>query len=154
MSSAGKTEADDAPIPRRIWFYLVGLLIVLIGGLFIGAQVLSVTLAALFPPLPPVPNGALEQRIDVDAQGDQVWTYEVGEDACAVTRFYEQIGQCERYHDCAQHIPSLTRVSVCRGTQPFSQFQMRWQAVAASHPTEPNVTVLTVSRRILWVSGP
>lgn len=158
MNSSGKAEIevaeDDAPIPRRVWFYLLGLLVVLIGGLFIGVQVIAVMLAALFPPLPPLPAGAWEQSATTDAQGDQVWAYEVSENACAVTAFYEQIGQCVRYHDCEQHLPSLTRVAQCQGVQPFSQFQMRWQVIAASHPTEPNVTVLTVTRRILWVSDP
>jgi hypothetical protein len=150
MSSAGRTEAETAALPRRIWLYLGILLIVLIGGFFIGVQVLGVVLAALFPPMPPVPLQAVEQQVRVSSEGDSVWVFEVRASACDVAAFYESLGRCDWYHDCAQPVPTLMRAARCEGLLPFSVFRMRWEAVIASHATEPNATVLTLKRRILW----
>lgn len=156
MSSSGRAEAveDDAPIPRRVWLYLLGFLVVLISGLFIGVQVIGVMLAALFPPLPPLPPNAVERSARVDDQGDDVWAFEVTQSACEVADFYSQHGQCELIYDCGGRVPSLTRVAQCEGAQSFSQFQMRWWATLTSHPTELNVTNLTLRRRILWTADP
>lgn len=156
MSSAGRIEdeAIDAPIPRRVWLLLLMLLVVLVSGLLIGAQVVSVALAGLFPPMVPLPPNAVERSAGVDREGDQVWTFEVPANACVVADFYAQVGRCELLYACAEHVPSLTRVAQCEGTQAFSQFQMRWWATITSHITEPEVTTLTLRRRILWAALP
>jgi hypothetical protein len=150
MSKVGKTEDQDAALPRRTWVYLSLLLIVLISSFWVGAQVVGVVLAVLFPPMPPVPPQAVEQQARASSEGDSVWVFEIRASACDVAAFYALRGHCDWYHDCTQPVPTLTRAARCEGVQSFSVFKMRWQAVSASHAADPNMTVLTLTRRILW----
>lgn len=152
MSSTGRTEQDTTPL--RGWLWLVALLGVVICGGVISIQVLSVVVALLFPPPPPQPASVVETTYQGGAWGEGTWTYTSTQSACVLATFYAALGVCEQQYPCqaGQSLPSLTRVAVCEGHQPFSQFSLRWRAVISTDEITGQQSRLRLERRILWTS--
>ena len=133
------------------WWALgcAGLTLVFFVG--VGIVVFPVVAALLFPPEPPLPAGAVEQRHESAAYGFDTWEYalSVG-DGCEAVTFYEANGgTCvlEAGHCGAEGDKRSALAGTCTGVTTFSRFAMRWDVEVWDYPAGAE---LVVERETAW----
>lgn len=153
MNSAG---SRDRPT-RWLWMLALGLGA---SGLVCAAAVVlpaAVMLAAIvFPPDPPVPQGAVLVSHTSAAHGVDTWHYRINRSPCDTVAFFEERGgTCiVRAGWCTGGDPGLLELSVahCSGDVTFSSFTQRWLA-RISVGAAGDVTDLTLSREVSWLGA-
>lgn len=152
MSNAGSDKQHE-PSSIRAWLLLGGLLIFVIGGLGLAITLLPVLTGLLFPPAPPVPDGAALISHDQLAHGDGDWTYTLPSPSCDVVTFYAALGMCHRLVACDGQTPlvTTTTIAVCEGTQNFSIFAAQWQAIVRVDGSDARKSNVEISSRVLWM---
>jgi hypothetical protein len=164
MSSPGNlseqsAETNEQPQGQnpRFWPITLAALLVIV-ALWIGSQFIGVLYAMIFPPQPPRPGNITQLEHVNDAYGVDEWLYASSEDACEITRYYQQTGA-----DCTaspgfcssviegRTIPSRgTNVAQCQGAISFSIFAMEWHANIAAGYEEETPSRLRLSREVYW----
>lgn len=121
--------------PSRLPLVLGGCgVIVVVVSVLIGVIALPVLAGLVFPPLPPVPPGAVQIAHEPLAYGVDVWTYSTPGNPCDLVSFFAgQGGMCVMYPmltcDGAARDPALLDADVvCTGEIAFSQFVAVWEA--------------------------
>jgi hypothetical protein len=152
------TEDEQRPFPLK-WILLS--LLILGGACIIGFQVIGVLYVIVFPPTPPVPDGAVEvSHVNSDYGVDQ-WVYLTTEPACDVLRFYLNEGvQCRLTPNCdvapatgaAPNTENTSQVVArCAAEEQASIFAMRWQLIIAISPSLR--TEFRLEREVFWTGA-
>jgi hypothetical protein len=152
------SEDEQRPFPLK-WILLS--LVILGGACIIGFQIIGVLYVIVFPPTPPVPDGAVEvSHVNTDYGVDQ-WVYLTTEPACDVLRFYLNEGvQCRLAPNCdvapatgaAPNTENTSQVVArCAAEEQASIFAMRWQLIIAISPSLR--TEFRLEREVFWTGA-
>jgi hypothetical protein len=146
------SELSERPLQRRIPLWLWVTPFIFIVALLISFQSISILLALLMPPMPPLaPNLTLLEH-HTSAYGQDEWRYEG--DLCASVAFYaEGDFACRWYNTCPEDGRMMPNIPLgsCQATQNFALFGMRWQVQIDSAGTpERAVAHLKLVREISW----
>ncbi|GAB4508507.1 MAG: hypothetical protein OHK0046_01160 [Anaerolineae bacterium] len=139
---------------------LVALVVGVVLSLVFGLQLFRVVSGLVFPPEPPTPPGltlSVHENLD---HGVDEWVYSSAAlSPCEIVAFYEGENSLCTTTWCdggAFNSPgyALEEVAVCIGTDTFSIFGLRWEAVIYTrYISGEEVTYVDVRRDVLW-SGP
>ncbi len=153
MSSAGSPEQPVS----HLWLLALAFGVCgLVCAATVGLQAAAILMAIVFPPEPPVPEGAVLVAHTNAAHGVDTWRYRINLPPCDMVAFFkEKGGRCVvRDGWCGGADPGLVNIGVaqCSGDIAFSVFAQRWQA-RISIGSDQNVTDLTLSREISWMGA-
>lgn len=126
-------------------------------ALFIASQIVGVLYGMVFPAQAPLPANTTQLEHKNEAYGVDEWFYSSPDDACAVTRYYQQNGGfcifapgvCESGFTRVEINPG-DNVARCSGDVYFSIFAMRWHANIAAGYTNGDPTRFRLSREVFW----
>ncbi|GAB1421957.1 hypothetical protein MASR2M15_21590 [Anaerolineales bacterium] len=160
MTNNGNDESIHKPTQdkRSIFiFLLIGIGVVV--AILIAFPVISVLLAIIFPPMPPLPEQAQEVRYENFGYGVDDWLFDVADDACSSLAVYASSdGDCtieEGICDASLRQSRFTpdeHVGQCSGVINFSIFALRWDAVIANDDTEGH-SRLRLTREVFWTGS-
>jgi hypothetical protein len=157
---------DDPPEShgcRPPLWAIIGLLIIMVGALFLGIQLFRVLFGLVFPEDPPIPPNAVETSHESVYYGVDDWRYETELNPCELARFYEdegavcviQEGLCadESYHSPGYTIES---VATCSGRKNFAGFGMLYDLTIGIHSRRgaDEQTYFNIRRETLWGGPP
>jgi hypothetical protein len=162
-SGQDQTKAPESAartIPRSILLLAVAALIL---AVFVGTQVLGVLFAIVFPPIPPVPDDAIQVSyastgIDVDE-----WVYTSDSNVCEIVEFYQARSDVCRLlpFSCVDRpggsdaplaggSAAGQHIGRCLGTTSFSLFAMRWQVIIGTGRAPGASAEFRLVREIFW----
>jgi hypothetical protein len=127
-------------------------------ALFAGVQIIGVLYGMVFPPEPPLPDGAVQIEHEDQAHGVDSWRYRIEQDACQVARHYaeQDDASCNiapQLCETGTYSPPNTlpqNVAQCRGEIEFSIFIMTWEANISGGYGERGPTQIQLDREVSW----
>ncbi|MBI1279489.1 MAG: hypothetical protein GC179_15270 [Anaerolineaceae bacterium] len=158
-------EAESLPTSRPLPIRIVVMgLVAIVFAIVIGSQVIGVLYAIFFPPAAPIPDQATLISHTSKDYGADDWFYSSNQTPCEVVHFFQtQQAECRVApvwcDNSASSTPpegSKTRgqnVARCVGTQNFSIFALRWEAIIATGATANEVTQFRLNREIFWTGA-
>lgn len=172
MNNAGKSEPDtkskieattEDGSAQRSPILLIGMTIIVIICLVIGVQAFGILYSIVLPPVPPLPDDAIEVRHTQIDHGVDEWLYEIEQDACVIAQFYEsQDGLCRFTTNACGDEPSdnfsfgtsRQHIATCIGEVQFSMFAYRWEAnIADKSEGDNTLTQYSLIREVFWTGA-
>jgi len=159
MNNAGNPDSPETPTPNnrlRPLLTLGALGLAIAAAFVIGVQFISILYAILFPPLPPLIEGATLVSSTQHDYGVDDWVYTVDQEACSVAEYYiEQGGSCDitpmLCGEISIDIPRINQhIARCIGDVRFSIFAMRWRTLISTGDLGEPQTIFRLSREVFW----
>lgn len=159
MNSAGNPDATKSTASNnrlRPVLTLLALGLAILAAFAVGVQIISVLYAVLFPPLPPLIDGAELISSTNHDYGVDDWVYSIDQDACSVAEYYvEQGGTCSitpmLCGEISIDVPRFNQhIARCTGDVRFSIFAMRWRTLISTGDQGEPQTIFRLSREVFW----